>query len=340
MSHRMLQYAAGWTWQTVVMDEAMTPTRTKQLLPAACAGWVDEAYHQTDNRIGIGYRADGLPFLYGTLRFQASEASEDMQHLHYRLSAEALYTLHDDPRLLIRLQQPQWEDKLQACEGAISAFFIILTALLDPYHAGLDRFEARLAELESHMQHRNHKHLIDRIFERRYELLHWRHLYIPVKELEEAAQEAFLDAAQDEPAYTRLRYKLQRIETLLSHYHAEIETLISMDDATASFRGNDIMRTLTIFTVLCTPATVAGALWGMNFEAMPWLGEPWGFATICGAIALVTLLVFFWLWRKGWTGDILKGSKPAKPQKRESPVSNARILPPRKSRLSRSRRGG
>jgi hypothetical protein len=78
-----------------------------------------------------------------------------------------------------------------------------------------------------------------------------------------------------------------------------------MDDAISSFRGNDIMKTLTIFTVLFLPATVIGALWGMNFQFLPWSKQDWGFGVMCGGIGIITVGIYFWLWRKGWTGDLL-----------------------------------
>ena len=97
------------------------------------------------------------------------------------------------------------------------------------------------------------------------------------------------------------------MQNLLSHYAMEIDTLLMMDDAISNFRGNDIMKTLTIFTALFMPATVIGAVWGMNFERIPWAGERWGFITVSAIIVVTTLLIYWWLWHKGWTGDLLNG---------------------------------
>ena len=90
----------------------------------------------------------------------------------------------------------------------------------------------------------------------------------------------------------------------------EIDTLLMMDDAISNFRGNDIMKTLTIFTALFTPAAVVGGIWGMNFNHIPWASEPWGFMVMTLIIVIATLCIYGWLWKKGWTGDLLKGRKP------------------------------
>jgi len=106
-----------------------------------------------------------------------------------------------------------------------------------------------------------------------------------------------------------MEHKLSRIESLLMHYALEIDTLLTMDDAISTFRGNDIMKTLTIFTALFTPATVVGALWGMNFSRLPWTVQPWGFMAMCLVVIAATLVIYWWLWHKGWTGDLLKGKQ-------------------------------
>src|SRR5690606_24328013 len=128
----------------------------------------------------------------------------------------------------------------------------------------------RLRELEQSMRYRNRSDLLNMIVARRYELLHWSHHYIAVKELEGSLKEAFMDKLLDSDGYHKLAYRLERVSAVLEHYAGEIDTLIAMDEAITTFRGNDIMKTLTICTVLFMPATVVGALWGMNLTPLPW----------------------------------------------------------------------
>jgi Mg2+ and Co2+ transporter CorA len=186
----------------------------------------------------------------------------------------------------------------------------MLSIILETFHAGLDGFETRLGELESTMRKENRTGLIDVIFERRYELLHWSHLFIPVRELHGAAKEAFMTELTDTEGFKRITHKLERIDALLKHYALEIDTLISMDDAISSFRGNDIMKTLTIFTVLFLPASIAGAIWGSNFVYLPLKEYKWGFTGMIIVTAVITAIIYIWLWKKGWTGDLLNGRKP------------------------------
>ncbi|RXZ84296.1 magnesium transporter [Paenibacillaceae bacterium] len=317
MKHRLLRYAAGWQWHLLLESPDNDKDEMKRALPD-CARWLDEIDGRASNHISAFEQGGGEAVLHGTLMFQLSEDDKDIQPLHFWVSNQRLVTVHSDLRLSLRLQRMPWEDMLERCTHAPEAFYVIQCAILETYHAGLDTFEQRLGTLEDAMRNHNQTNLLEAIFERRYDLLHWNHLFIPIREIENAAREAFIQQVEQSETFQRLVYKLNRIETLLDHYSNEIDTLISMDDAIANFRGNDIMKTLTIFTALFTPATVLGALWGMNYLLIPGAVEPWGFPIMCGIILLFTALIYLWLWHKGWTGDLLRFGKKV----RSEPTSN------------------
>ncbi|QAY66903.1 magnesium transporter CorA family protein [Paenibacillus protaetiae] len=340
MIHRVLQFGAGWEWhmlqpQLHIDLNGPLPKRTsrepaaastvsdlleqrreqfeamnavKQLLPE-CAGWLDTCLGNTSNRITTA-RTPGIgPHVYGTVIFQISEEQDDLQPLHFWASEKQLVTVQTDLRLGIRMQGDEEKMSLEQSLSAPEALMAIFSAILQPFQDGLDGFEQRLGDLERSMRYRNRTSLIDIIFDRRYELLHWSHLFIPIREIHSAVKEAFMEQITGTEGYRRMTAKLDRIDLLLKHYTIEMDTLIAMDDAISSFRGNDIMKTLTIFTAIFTPATVVGALWGENFDFLPWTHERWGFAVSTAIVLLITIAIYFWLWRKGWTGDILYGKR-------------------------------
>ncbi|MCM3630933.1 magnesium transporter CorA family protein [Paenibacillus glycanilyticus] len=380
MIHRMLRYPAKWEWHVLQLERPpmesaeelpkrkdnrkknetskasmtfTTPPVTdedfeeqlscKRLLPE-CASWLDDCWGKKENQIAVKHSAVQSTVVSGTLMLQASEQTTDVQPFYFWLMEDKIVTLHTDLRFMIRLQDDTITSRLNNCASAPEALFIMLGHLLGPFHQGLDGFEKRLGELEQSMRISNRTGLLDVIFERRYDLLHWSHQFIPIRELYGAAQEAFMDKLTDTEVFKRTTYKLDRIESLLKHYALEIDTLISMDDALSSFRGNDIMKTLTIFTVIFTPATVIGALWGTNFNPLPWDNHRLGFIGMCVIILIVTLLIYLWLWQKGWTGDLLTG-RSSKKQSRilmldEPLTANSEPEPPEQelSRHSRKRR--
>lgn len=53
--------------------------------------------------------------------------------------------------------------------------------------------------------------------------------------------------------------------------------MLSIDDNITNYRGNEIIRTLTVFTVIFIPVTAFGVVWGMNFKHMHELEWQWGY---------------------------------------------------------------
>ena len=343
MNYRHLRYPGGWEWHVLLPSpDSPFDVDMRRELPELLT-WLHTTMERQTNHIAISEHVEGVTALHGTLMMQVPGIRQETAPLHFWADQERLVMVPPDSALPARLQLPPWQFKLERCTNAPEALLVVLQALLDRFHEGLDRFEQRLSQLETSMQLRNRADLLDEIFERRYELLHWNHLFIPIREIEGAAREAFLRALSDTDTAIRLQHRLVRIEALLQHYSAEIDTLISMDDAIASFRGNDIMKTLTIFTALFTPATVAGALWGMNFHRIPWSTEPAGFLLVCAVVTGFTLLIYLWLWRKGWTGDLLLSRKRQHARRRrlqllEPPKKDSETQPIRETRVTRHRR--
>jgi magnesium transporter len=63
---------------------------------------------------------------------------------------------------------------------------------------------------------------------------------------------------------------------------------------------NQIMKTLTILSVIALPLTVVTSFFGMNFDAIPGLHSPAGFwAAVVFMLALVALMLAYFL-RKRW----------------------------------------
>ncbi|TMV45157.1 magnesium transporter [Paenibacillus mesophilus] len=296
--------APKWRWIRIRSGQAATEMADYD---SETADWLRSVSERTANLIVVSEKANGEAVLYGTLAHSGGEEPDGAAAIHFHATAARLVTLMPASFAYGRLDESPWRERLARCTGGHEAFAVLLGFLAQRFHAGLDGYEARLGSLEAAMRSRNRKVLMDRILERRHELIEWSLRLAPFRELGDALNEAFMDDIADRPEYRRLILQLERIERLLGTYEDGIDTLLSMDDAVSSFRGNEIMKTLTIFTALFTPATVIGALWGMNFEKLPLAGWPSGFAACCAAILLITALIYVWLWRKGWTGDLLRG---------------------------------
>lgn len=369
MIHRNLRYTTGWEWHVLQLPQPIqqAPARRalktlpqaneqanepngscyelKQAFPKA-ADWIDASYECTSNNVLLSNVEGHGPVVQGTILFQLSEDSKDIAPFHFWLSSHTLLTMHDDMRIPLRLQNLVHLESYESFQSAPEAFFYMIGVLLESLHVGLDIFEDKLGKLELDIRERNRKGLLDDIIDVRYELLHYNHLYLPIREFEGLTKEAFLESITDTESYMKMQHRFDRIDILLKHYAGEIDTLISVDDAISNFKGNEIIRTLTIFTVVCLPATIFGAVWGSNFEWLPFKHSPLGFMYMMLAILCITGVIYYILWKRGWTGDILQRKKDIKKKKLKamqplleltSHESDTEVLPSRKERNKREK---
>ena len=107
----------------------------------------------------------------------------------------------------------------------------------------------------------------------------------------------------------RSRDVLEHIERVVQHVRRlehNTETAVQMHFNVQSNRTNDIMRTLTALTAIFLPLNLIAAVFGMNFEFMPWLHQASGFWWTLGGMGLVATSMGLVFWRKRYlarTGD-------------------------------------
>jgi magnesium transporter len=63
---------------------------------------------------------------------------------------------------------------------------------------------------------------------------------------------------------------------------------------------NNILKIFSVVTVFLLPPSVIGAIFGMNFEHMPWLQDNWGFGAALGCMVASALLPWLWFKHKRW----------------------------------------
>ncbi len=85
-----------------------------------------------------------------------------------------------------------------------------------------------------------------------------------------------------------------------SHLAGKVQFLL---EATLGFIGieqNNIIRVLTIVSVIGVPPTFFASMWGMNYKGMPELDWAWGYPFALLVIVLSALLPIVWFRIRGW----------------------------------------
>ncbi len=87
----------------------------------------------------------------------------------------------------------------------------------------------------------------------------------------------------------------QRIDGSLKTYKETIESLEETSHNMINIKRTDIMKILTIFSVVLMPLTLLASIWGMNTNLLPFMDTRADFWLIMGlmAIVLISMLTYF-----------------------------------------------
>ncbi len=90
----------------------------------------------------------------------------------------------------------------------------------------------------------------------------------------------------------------ERIWDLLDNYKEVVEALEATNESAISHRQNDVLRVLTIFSVLLLPLTLLASVFGMNVD-FPGYGTAEAFwAILVGMIVVLGGVVAFFRWKR------------------------------------------
>ncbi|TNE54042.1 MAG: magnesium and cobalt transport protein CorA [Bacteroidetes bacterium] len=95
----------------------------------------------------------------------------------------------------------------------------------------------------------------------------------------------------------------EQISNLITDIEFELQGLESKLNLIFSIQGhrlNEVMKMLTIFSVIFIPLTFLAGIYGMNFKYMPELNTKYGYFVLLGVMALVTLISIWYFSRKKW----------------------------------------
>ncbi len=122
---------------------------------------------------------------------------------------------------------------------------------------------------------------------------------IPVLRQFEARTFPFL-AVDEEVYFGDILDHVNRQWDMLEDYKEIIEGLNGTLDSLTSHRINEVMKILTVISVVLLPMTLVASIYGMNIATLPYANHPLSFIIILGFMMLVALGMLVYFRVKGW----------------------------------------
>jgi len=103
-----------------------------------------------------------------------------------------------------------------------------------------------------------------------------------------------------QPFMRNVHDHLQRISDLAEGYRDLVAGLFDIHFAVVGNRTNEVMKTLAVMSSIILPLSLLAGIYGMNFENMPELKTERGYFMTLGVMALITISLLIYFWRRGW----------------------------------------
>lgn len=195
-------------------------------------------------------------------------------------------------------------------------FLLLARTVCDGYKPLLTEYNESLEKFERALVRRPDSSMLDRIHEHRRKLLFLRQGLAPLREAIANLQSALVMRAERTPmlagrvaAMRELQDEVGALLDVVEFQKDSSQHLLDLYLNAASNRLNEIVRVLTIISVIFMPLTLIAGIYGMNFDEMPELRWQYGYPFALGLMLVCAALLVAFFWHKGWIGDPLRRRK-------------------------------
>ena len=249
---------------------------------------------------------DGILFcLLNMLYYNNEKQTVEQEQISIALGKDFVVSFQEDAnrdvfdQLRHKLRMPN--SKIRQA-GADYICYTMLDLIVDNYFLVMEKLGERIELLEEEVIRRSDTRSLAKISQLRKELIVLKRNLVPVRDILSSIQRSESDLLDDRTSkYFKDVYDhIVQAYDLSENYR---DIMVSMQDLyinNVNLRMNEVMKVMAIVTCLLAPATVIGGIFGMNFETIPWLHNPYGFF---GAVCVMLVIPVWMLWvfrKRGW----------------------------------------
>jgi magnesium transporter len=248
-------------------------------------------------------------YLFGVLHFPAYDKSVqrlNAAELDFFLGPDYLVTIPNVEllpvtRLFRRCEEDERFREELFTKGSGRLLYEVLDDLYDYCFPILDKIGHKLDRIEDDIDELRSEEIVHDISKAKQEIISYRKIVKPQRpalRLLERHIERFLPENL-ELYFDDLVDASERIWDQLDNFKEVVEALEDTNESVISHRQNDVLRILTVFSVILLPLTLISGIFGMNVD-FPGYGGHEAFWVIAGLMIAVILGMFGFFKYKRW----------------------------------------
>jgi len=225
------------------------------------------------------------------------------KELNFFLGKNFLVTFHEVPLRSIQIVEERClKSTVHIARAPDRVAHTLLDSIVDNYKPALEELAEEIAELEEQALQNQSKATLNKIIQIKKEVVHLRQIIGPQREVigRFARGEFKLIRAHLVPYYRDVYDGLFHIAELAQNYTDSLTGILQVYLNMSSNQTGEVVKLLTLITVITTPLMIVGTWYGMNFSNMPELEWPYGYGVIALITGFSTLGTYFYFKKKNW----------------------------------------
>ncbi len=223
--------------------------------------------------------------------------------LNFFLGKNFLVTYHDVPLRSIQATEERcMKGTMHVARAPDRVAHTLLDAIVENYKPALDELSLEIAEVEQQALQDPSTETLNRILQIKKEVLHLRQIIRPQSEVlaRFARGEFKLVRAHLVPYYRDVYDGLFHISELAQNYTDSLTAILQVYLNMSSNQTGEVVKLLTLITVITTPIMMIGTWYGMNFKHMPELEWAHAYPLAIGITAVSTAATYWYFKKRKW----------------------------------------
>lgn len=193
--------------------------------------------------------------------------------------------------------------KTYLSEGTGQVLYYIISAFWKNCFKKLEKINERIDNIQKDIFSGKEKEMVLEISLVKTDIINFWRIIEPQKEVVESLLKEGLEFFGKPllPYFSDILGTYERVSNALE---TKKETILALEDTNQSLlstRINEIMKILTIFSVILLPLTLIASIWGMNFPlSLPLTDSPMGFWAVSGIMLIISVIMIIYFRKKKW----------------------------------------
>ena len=223
--------------------------------------------------------------------------------LNFFLGKNFLVTFHEVPLKSVQATEERClKSTVHIARAPDRVAHTLLDGIVENYKPALEELSFEIAELEQKVVEHPSPRMLNKIIQVKKEVLHLRQIIGPQREvLARFAQGEFkLIRPHLVPYYRDVYDGLFHIGEMAQSYTDSLTGLLHVYLSMSSNQTGEVVKLLTMITIITTPLLVVGTWYGMNFKHMPELEWGLGYELAMIITVVATAITWWWFKKKKW----------------------------------------